>query len=95
MMAMSYSEEQLRNIDTNLRQVNSKAAEVLKAIKEDENINHGEIYIKAKLSKYVTDKCITAFIVCGFIKKNINGLNISYELTEDGEKYLKLIEGVK
>lgn len=85
-----YSKEQLQNIAKNLAQINSKASTILKVIKSNEGIKHGQIFTEANLSKFVTDKCIAAFLVCGFIEKAIDGPNLSYNLTNDGINFLKL-----
>lgn len=90
---MKYSDEQLKSIAKNLSQVNSRAINILEVIKNKSGIKHGQIFTETQLSKFVTDKCITAFLVCGFIEKDINGQNLSYILTESGERFLNLEEG--
>lgn len=87
---IAYSDEQLVSIAKNLAQVNSKASEILKVIKNNQGIQHGQICTEAKISKFVTDKCLVAFLVCGFIEKVINGQQISYALTKSGENFLNL-----
>lgn len=90
-----YTTEQLENIAKNLSQVNSRASEILKIIRNNKGIKHGLIFTEANLSKFVTDKCITAFLVCGLIVKDIDGQNVSYSLTKNGENFLELERGIR
>ncbi|WP_027633422.1 winged helix-turn-helix domain-containing protein [Clostridium hydrogeniformans] len=85
-----YTTEQLQNIAKNLALVNSRAASILTVLEENKGIKHGQIFTEANLSKFVTDKIITAFLVCGFIEKDIDGQNLSYVLTQNGRNFLKL-----
>ena len=85
-----YSDEQIRFIKDNLKYISLNAINVLKAINEEAGINHTDIYDKAGLSKFVTDKCISAYLVSGMIERKEDGTKRFYELTEDGKKLLSL-----
>lgn len=90
MIKMSYTEEQLRGIKENLTLISRSAMNILETIINEPNINHSEIYIKAGLSKFVTDKCISAFLVAGIVERVDDGVKRSYKVTDDGQKLLKL-----
>lgn len=90
-MSCQYNKEQLLKIKSNLQLISLKAFSILKVIDSEKDIIHTDIPSKAKTGKFVTDKCITAFIATGLIDKIDNGASKLYKLTEDGKNMLKLI----
>jgi len=89
---MNYTPEQLDNLIKNMTFININAIDVLKALK-DQSISQSEMYEKAKVSKFVGDKCIAAFLLAGLIEMQLTGLNRIYRITEDGIKLLDYEEG--
>ncbi len=89
---MNYTTEQINKIIKNILGINSQALDVLKVISEGE-VSNGEVFTKAGMSKFVADKCITAFLTTGLIEMRLNGVSRSYRITTDGEKILKIYEG--
>lgn len=89
---MNYTPEQLDAIIKNTSLINAQAIDALRVIR-DEEVTHGEISVKAGLSKFVADKCISAFIAAGLISMHLNGTNRHYSITEDGQNLLKRYEG--
>lgn len=89
---MNYSEEQVKKIIKNILAINNKAFTALEIIAAEE-LSHGEVFMKSGLSKFVADKCITAFLATGLIEMRLNGAGRTYRITEDGNKVLKNVEG--
>lgn len=90
-MAASYSEKQLEEIEKNLSLISLKAIKILEAIEEEPGINHNDIPEKSGMSKFVSDKCISAYIATGLIRRADDGARKFYTVTEDGVNLLKLI----
>ena len=87
---MNYTEEQLTIISNNLLTVNIKAKEVLKVIKDTSEISNKDISEVTKLSKFVIDKCIAAFIACGLVTFIADGTTKYYRITLEGQKILNI-----
>lgn len=87
---MDYTKEQLLKISINLKKVNIRAYDILKVLESSEEIKHKDIAQEANASKFVVDKCIAAFIACGFIEMSVDGTNKYYNITEEGKKFLKV-----
>ncbi len=87
---MNYTKEQLLKINNNLKKVNIRAYDILKSLEGSVNIKHKEIAQQAKLSAFITDKCVSAFVACGLIEMSLDGSNKCYNITEEGKKFLKV-----
>lgn len=92
---MNYTDRQLNEINDNLKHVNIKAKDVLRAIKNNEDIKNKDISALTNISGFVVDKCIAALISTGLVKTLADGATKYYKITEDGKKFLQVnkVEG--
>lgn len=90
---MNYTKEQELNIAAKLKVVNINYLTILNVIKDNTNSTLMKIQQEVKLGKYVIDKCIIALNVTNLIETTVEGVNRYYNITKDGEKFIKDIGG--